>query len=86
MLTFDGRFASDEKLGCVLWADGLSQRVRFAIGHQILIEILGGQNPIAHDRNVALCERERARIEAACRRAFSERPSDRVELQARDFQ
>ncbi len=54
MLTFESRFASDEKLGCVLWADGLSQRVRFAIGHQILIEILGGQNPIAHDRNVAL--------------------------------
>ena len=48
MLTFGSRFASDEKLGCVLWADGLSQRVRFAIGHQILIGDFGRSRIPSH--------------------------------------
>jgi hypothetical protein len=37
------------------------------------------------DANVALCEKERTRIEAACRRAFANRPSTRVKLEPSDF-
>ena len=86
MRTFDDRFASDGDLGCLIWADEPTyRRVRFSIGRDILIDVLGGRNPIVEDRNLALCQRERQRIEAACQRAFNERPSASIGLQARDF-
>lgn len=34
---------------------------------------------------LALCERERSQIEAACRRAFTNRPSKHIELEPNDF-
>jgi hypothetical protein len=34
---------------------------------------------------VALCEKERTRIEAACRQAFANRPSTHVKLEPNDF-
>ena len=72
MLTFDNEFASDGACGCLLWADGPSvKRVRFSIGQMILQDLLHGGNPVHDQNNVALCERERPRIEDACRRAFA---------------
>jgi hypothetical protein len=73
-------------LGCVLWADAPTLgRVRFSIGPSILIDVLGGTNPVIGSQAVGLCERERSRIEQACRHAFDERPTEHIELQTRDF-
>jgi hypothetical protein len=86
MLTFDLSFHSDGVLGCVLWADQtVMGRVRFDIGPNILEDVLHGGNAVHDDANVALCEKERTRIEAACRRAFANRPSTRVKLEPSDF-
>jgi hypothetical protein len=86
MLTFDPNFHSDRALGCFLWADETAmRRVRFDIGHRILEDVLHGGNPVHDAENEALCERNRERIEAACRRAFAERPGDRVDLRPGDF-
>jgi hypothetical protein len=86
MLTFDVSFHSDGLSACVLWADEtLMGRVRFDIGPTILQDVLHGGNPIHDAANVALCERNRERIEAACRRAFADRPSKRIDLQPPDF-
>jgi hypothetical protein len=86
MLTFDINFHSDRMLGCVLWADEtVMGRVRFDIGSRILQDVLHGMNLVHDDANVALCERERLRIEAACRRAFADRPAERIDLQPTDF-
>jgi hypothetical protein len=85
MLTFDDRFHSDG-VGSFLWADELTmKRVRFAIGPKILQDVLHGGNPVHDEANVALCQKERPRIEAACRRAFAARPSARVDLEPSDF-
>lgn len=85
MLRFDDHFASDGVRGCAFWANApVINRVRFNIGHEILREVLHGGNP-GHDANVALCERERSRIEAACRRAFANRRGAQVSLQRADF-
>jgi hypothetical protein len=40
---------------------------------------------VREDANVALCEKERTRIEAACRQAFANRPSTHVKLEPTDF-
>lgn len=86
MLTFDPSFHSDGVLGCVLWADEtLMGRVRFDIGHRILEDVLQGGNPVHDKENEKLCERNRERIEAACRRAFADRPGEHVELEPADF-
>ena len=86
MLTFDQSFFPDGVLGCVLWADEtVMGRVRFDIGSRILQDMLHGGNPVHDDANVALCERERPRIEAACRSAFAIRPSRHIKLQPSDF-
>lgn len=42
-------------------------------------------NAVHDDANVAVCEKERPRIEAACRRAFAAWPSGRVDLVPSDF-
>lgn len=86
MLKFDDRFASDGILGCVLWADEPTmKRVRFGIGPEILEDVLHGGNVVHDDANLALCEKERPRVEAACRHAFASRPSKRIDLQPSDF-
>jgi hypothetical protein len=86
MLTFDLSFHSDGVLGCVLWADEtVMGRVRFEIGSLILQDVLRGGNPVHDEANVELCERARPRIEAACRQAFANRPSERIDLQPNDF-
>jgi hypothetical protein len=87
MLTFDLTFHSDDReLGCVLWADEtVMGRVRFDIGPKILQDVLHGGNPVHGPANVALCERERLRIEAACRNAFAIRPSGQITLEPSDF-
>jgi len=86
MLTFDPDFHSDDLLGCVLWAsETLMGRVRFDIWSLILQDILHGRNPVHDKSNVELCERERPRIEAACRHAFAIRPSTHVALESSDF-
>ena len=48
-----------------------------------VLKALGGGNPVHSDDNVALCERERSRIEAACRNAFAEGPSPRILVDVR---
>jgi hypothetical protein len=86
MLEFNEPFRTDGALDCLIWADESSfGRVRFNIGHLILTDVLHGGNPIHHDINMALCERERHQIEAACRRAFADRPSALVDLTRVDF-
>lgn len=85
-MTFDKDFRTDGEIGCWLWADRPDgKRVRFSIGHLILEEILGGGNPVHHNANLDLCERERTKIETACGRAFAARPGQRVELRRMDF-
>jgi hypothetical protein len=84
MLTFDPSFHRDG--GCVLWADEtLMGRVRFDIGANVLEDVLHGGSAVHDDANVALCEKERTRIEAACRQAFANRPSTHVKLEPNDF-
>jgi hypothetical protein len=86
MLTFNDPFHSDGILGCFIWADEPTmKRVRFDIGPKILEDVLHGGNPVHDEANVALCERERPRIEAACRRAFAIRPSRLIKLEPSDF-
>jgi len=87
MLTFDVSFHSDDlDLGCVLWAyETVMGRVRFDIGSLILQDVLNGGNPVHGPANVTLCKRDRPRIEAACRHAFAIRPSERIKLEASDF-
>jgi len=86
MLDFDVLFVSDKRLGCLVRADEPKYgRVQFLIGHLILIDVLGGGNPVDHKMNIELCEREQTRIRAACRQAFKERPNAVIGLQARDF-
>jgi hypothetical protein len=86
MLTFDDDFHSDPT-GCFLCAKTESGvRVRFNIGTMILQDELDQNGPAINDEtNVALCVKERSQIEAACRRAFANRPSERIDLQPSDF-
>jgi hypothetical protein len=84
MLTFEDFHSDDDVFGCVLWAsETVMGRVRFNIGRKILQDELDGANPVHSDVNVALCEKERPRIEAACRHAS--RPSERIDPQPSDF-
>jgi hypothetical protein len=86
MVTFEDRFYSDGVLSCLLWADEPQMKqVRFNIGPAILQDVLHGGNPVHDNVNVALCETNRSRIEAACRQAFSKRPAASIDLQPMDF-
>jgi hypothetical protein len=49
---------------------------RFELNDTILVEVLGGTRH--REANLALCERERLRIEAACRNAQTRLPDDPV--------
>ena len=86
-MDFQDHFESDgHALTCMLWASEPGHvRVRFAIGHEILTKVLGSGNPVHHKRNWVLCERKRKRIEAACRRAFAQRPGEYIVLVRGDF-
>ena len=86
MLAFEDSFHSNGLVSCFICANEPRMgRVCFYIGPTILQDVLHGGNPV-HDRaNVALCEAARPRIEAACRRAFANRPSERIDLQPTDF-
>ena len=85
MLTFEDRFESSV-LACFLWADEPTmKRVRFGIGSKVLQDVLHGGNPVHDDANKKLCENERSRIEAACRKAFASRPSESIDLEPDDF-
>ena len=88
LLKFDRDFAPNPyALACVLWADAPSgKRVRFLIDHSILHDVLGSGNAVRDNANLALCRTERARIVAACTRAFASRPAVRIELRQNDFQ
>ena len=86
MLTFDDSVHSDGLVSCFIRADEPKMgRVTFYIGPTILQDVLHGGNPVHDDANVALCKRNRERIEAACRRAFADRPGEHVDLQPTDF-
>jgi hypothetical protein len=49
---------------------------RFELNDTILVEVLGGTRH--REANLALCERKRPRIEAACRNAQTRLPNDTV--------
>lgn len=50
--------------------------VCFHIPLAILLDVLGGAEDAGKSRTLAVCERERARIEAACRKARARAPKD----------
>jgi hypothetical protein len=73
--------------GCLIWASvPPSTRVRFFLNRSILMGVLGCNSALAGDVALARCQEQRTLIEDACRRAFGERPSEAIELQAADFQ
>src|SRR6266550_1607979 len=58
---------------CEVWDDN----VRFVLGDVVMIDVLGGTHawsPNDRAANLRLCERERPRIEAACRKARAREP------------
>jgi hypothetical protein len=79
-----GPFQYKSMVECeVVWDDN----VRFALSDAIMIDVLGGTSAWgAKERatNLMLCERERPRIEAACRKARSREPHA-ITLQKGDF-
>ena len=84
-IQFDAEFHC-EGVGCFLWADEPTYgRVRFSIGSTIIVDVLGGENPVCNERNKVLVTRERQPIQEACRRAFASRPDKQIELEASDF-
>jgi hypothetical protein len=69
-----GPFIYNQWSQCEAWADG----VRFHFNDALLVEVFGGVQACSaadRDANIALCERERSRIEAACRKALARAPS-----------
>jgi hypothetical protein len=68
-----GPFQYNKWSECEVWDDN----VRFAFGDVIMIDVLGGTDawyPRDRAANLRLCERERSRIEAACRKARTREP------------
>jgi hypothetical protein len=89
-MKFDDSFVAKTGLGqptVILWADeSPARRVRFSIGASILVDQLGVENPVKDLAVIKLCEAEREKIEAACRRAHKREPSDDVALVDADFE
>jgi hypothetical protein len=85
MLVFDDEFLlGDHRNCCTLWArEGKLKHVCFSIDTSILSN--APKEPHPDFAELEFCERERAQIEAACRRAFANRPSREIELQPSDF-
>jgi hypothetical protein len=88
MLAFDDEFRlSSDRNHCTLWADeSRFKRVRFSIDTHLLPDVPQGGNTVHDFADLALCESERSRIEAACRRAFAKRASTDIELEPTDFE
>jgi hypothetical protein len=89
-MKFADSFVAKTGLGLptvTIWADeSPSRRVRFSIGASILTDQLGVENPVKDQVVIKLCEAQRDKIEAACRRAFQRDPSDRVTVTDADFE
>jgi hypothetical protein len=86
LLTFDTHFVPGEPLQVYLWAEHQSRsRIRFEIGPDVLSDVLGGANPVHDSENVALCQRERLRITAACSTALRRSALNEIRLEPRDF-
>jgi hypothetical protein len=86
-IEFEANFRPDFLPRCLLWVDEPTHgHIRFEITTRVLEDVLGCGNAVHHDENAQLCERERPRIEAACRRAFAEHPGARVVVEPRHFQ
>ena len=60
-------------------------RIRFEIGPDVLSDMLGGGNPVDDAENVALCQRKRLRITAACSNALRRSALNEIRLDPRDF-
>ena len=67
-------FAQYNDSQCEIWVGD----VRFFLSNAILIEVLGGGRLEQREANIRLCERERARIESACRKAKARAPNQSV--------
>jgi hypothetical protein len=86
LLTFDTHFVPGESLQVYLWAEHQSRsRIRFEIAPDVLSDVLGGANPVHDSENVALCQRERLRITAACSNALRRSALNEIRLEPRDF-
>jgi hypothetical protein len=65
------------------WVEVSTDEVCFRLDSRILVDLLGGiegssERREVRDANIAACERERARIEAACRTAQARVPSETI--------
>jgi len=86
LLAFDPHFVPGGSFQVYLWAEHLSRsRIRFEIGPDVLSDALGGANPVHDAENVALCQRERLRITAACSNALRRSARNEIRLEPRDF-
>jgi hypothetical protein len=71
--------------GCVLWARLPNEyQVQFILTPKILANVLHAKS-VADDAAVDCCRKSRDLIEAASRKAYAERPSPSIELEADDF-
>ena len=87
MLVFDDEFKlTGRRKLCTLWANEPKfKRVCFTINTDILPDGRKAVSGIHDFGELQLCEGERPYIEAACRRAFANRPNSDIELQPSDF-
>ncbi len=86
LLTFDADFEPGEALQVYLWAEHRSRsKIRFEIGPDVLSNVLGGATPSSDIENVALCQRQRRRITAACSNALRHSARNEIRLQPGDF-
>jgi hypothetical protein len=89
-MKFADSFVAKTGLGLptvTIWADeSPSRRVRFSIAASILVDQLGVENPVKDQAVIKLCEEQRDKIEAACRRAFERQPAGDVSLVDADFE
>ena len=87
MLVFQDKFMlGDQRNHCTLWArEPEFNHINFGINLNILPNAKEESQGVCDLSELALCERERSQIEAACRRAFANRPSKHIELEAHDF-
>jgi hypothetical protein len=86
LLAFDTHFVPGGSLQVYLWAEHQSRsRIRFEIGPDVLSDVLGGASPGDDAENVALCQRERLRITAACSNALRRSALNEIRLEPGDF-
>lgn len=86
LLTFDTDFVPGGSLEVYLWAEHRSRsRIRFEISRDVLTDVLGGANLVHDQENIALCQRERRRITAACNNALRRSARNEIRLEPGDF-